>query len=183
VNVSPTILLIGLRGSGKSTVGRALAAIFGRPFADLDELTPRLLGCETVREAWERFGEQEFRRAESEALENFLQNGGSGVLALGGGTPTAPGAREEIERAQRSGRVRVVYLREAPSVLRERLSRSGPGPDRPSLTGGDPLDEIEAVFAARDGVYVALADFTVSGAGDVRQTAQSIAQLIGKGGG
>ncbi len=151
----PNVLLIGLRGSGKSTVGRALAGDLRAPFADLDDDVLTLVGASTVREAWERSGEASFREAEARALAARLGSRGA-VVALGGGTPTAPGADALIERARREGAARVAYLRAEPATLRARLSADDP--DRPSLTGADPLAEIERVFGARDEPYRRLAD-------------------------
>lgn len=153
-----TLILMGLRGSGKSTIGRAMAEHRGVTFADLDDATPAVLGCATVAHAWARHGEAAFRRAEVAALEAVLRRGVE-VLALGGGTPTAPGAAEALRRARQAG-ASLVYLRAQPTVLRSRLEGSGLA-HRPSLTGADPLDEIEEVFQARDPLYLGLADRVV----------------------
>jgi shikimate kinase len=153
------LLLIGLRGSGKTTIGREVAARTGMRFVDLDDVTLLALGAASVKEAWSRFGEAGFRRAEVEALRNAL-GGEDQVVALGGGTPTAPGALELIRAAQQAGTAEVVYLRTAPSTLRSRLE--GQVGDRPSLTGADPLVEIDVVFAKRNRAYLALADAVVN---------------------
>lgn len=150
-----TILLIGLRGSGKSTLGRELADWLGLGFADLDDLTLRSMGFASVKEAWAQAGEAAFRAAEAQSLRDAIgaceEQGG--VIALGGGTPTAPGAEVCI----RGSDAVTVYLRGEPSLLKARLS-GGASDDRPSLTGGDPVAEIETVFARRDPMYSALAD-------------------------
>ncbi len=154
----PNLLILGLRGSGKSTVGRALANAQGRPFVDLDEQTPRLLGARDVAWAWSRFGQRAFREAEARALDEALEGAGR-IVALGGGTPTAPGAAAAIERAASEGRAIVAYLRCRPDVLRARLGAQGAGGarERPSLTGAGMLEEIDEVFAVRDGLYTRLA--------------------------
>src|SRR5690349_2822005 len=103
------VLLIGLRGSGKTTIGRTLAERLSLSFADLDDLTVKALGATTVSEAWRTHGEAAFRRAEATALKIRITTD-SQVLALGGGTPTAPGAGDVIRAAQKQG-ARVVYLR------------------------------------------------------------------------
>jgi shikimate kinase len=153
------LVLIGLRGSGKTTLGRAAAARLGREFVDLDAVTPGLLGANTVREAWAAHGEGAFRGAELRALEGVLAAGGR-VVALGGGTPTAPGAEELLSKARAEGRAVVVYLRAGADELRRRLSGAD-NADRPALMGEDPLAEIERVLAARDGLYLSLADEVV----------------------
>ena len=147
------LILMGLRGSGKTTVGRLMAERVGRVFVDLDDVTPRRLGVSTVREAWDRFGQPAFREAEAAALAEQLAADGL-VLSLGGGTPTAPGAADMLRQA--ASRDRVVYLRASPRGLRNRLAATEMG-SRPAITGGDPLDEMERVWTARDPLYRELA--------------------------
>lgn len=166
---------MGLRASGKSTFGRAIAARFGVRFIDLDEVTSAFLGCEGVREAWDRFGEGGFRRAEAEALSAALQDDAC-VIALGGGTPTAPGAFELLESWREAGRALIVYLRCAPETLRGRLRAMGDVGlhHRPSLTGAPALLEIESVFAARDPVYRSLASLIVEEAASADEVLTAI---------
>ena len=152
---SAHLVLIGLRAAGKSTVGAALAARCGLPFVDLDEHTRRRLGCTTIREAFERAGEIAFRQAESEALAAALGAPAS-VLALGGGTPTAPGAADRLAEARRDGRAFVIFLDLPVEVLAARLRRQEG--DRPSLTGRGVVEEIGELAAARRPLYAALAD-------------------------
>ena len=153
------VALIGLRASGKSTVGRMVARTLGRGFVDLDDVTPQLLGCADVREAWSRHGVDAFRAAEARALAQVLTGAGR-VLALGGGTPEAPGASDALRAARGAGRAVVVYLRAPAETLRDRL-RGDDNANRPSLTGKGLLDEIEEVLARRDGLYTSLADLVV----------------------
>ncbi|MBL8761929.1 MAG: shikimate kinase [Phycisphaerae bacterium] len=146
------VYLLGLRGSGKSTLGRALASRLRVLFVDLDDVTASLLKCATPAEALNKHGHAAFRSAEVRAL---LSPGvaRAKVVALGGGTPTAPGAPEAL----RKGAATLVYLRATPATLRTRLERTDLS-SRPSLTGSDVLAEIEAVFERRDPIYLALAD-------------------------
>lgn len=168
------LVLMGLRGSGKSTLGGRLALEHGLRFIDLDERTPAVLGARTVAEAWARFGEPAFREAEVRALKAAIAED-PGVLALGGGTPTAPGAAEIIRGLKgQVGTVRVVYLRASAAVLGARLRASGMA-GRPSLTGADPIGEVAAVLAARDPLYVSLADVVVDVGGVSEQ--ESLADL------
>lgn len=168
-----TIVLMGLRGSGKSTVGRHLASWGGRPFIDLDDVTAQLLGGNSVQAVWSRYGEVAFREAEVRALEEALRNKGA-VIALGGGTPTAPGAAAILKRERDAGRCRVIYLAATAQNLRERL-RGADNSDRPSLTGADPLEEIEAVLAARDGLYREVAGEVI--ATDGRESLEIAAEI------
>lgn len=155
------IVLMGLRGSGKSTVGALLAGRLGVPFVDLDDRTLEALRRAhpdqrfvAVADAWRAVGEPAFRAAECEALRAALGEGRV-VLALGGGTPTAPGAPALLESAKRTGAT-IFYLRAEPALLRERLAASGEAATRPSLTGRGTLEEIEAVLAAREPLYQSL---------------------------
>lgn len=170
-------MLIGLRGSGKSTLGRALAAAQGRVFVDLDEVTPRVMGMASVAEAWSARGEAAFRAAEAKALEEVMEERGA-VVALGGGTPTAPGCAEKLLEARRAGRVVIAYLRATPGDLRERL-RGRMDASRPSLTGRDPLDEIDEVFAARDPLYQRLATRMVENLRSVEDGVERLGDWVG----
>lgn len=159
----PIVVLMGLRASGKTTLGRALAACLGREFVDLDDRTLARLGDATITDAFRRAGEPAFRAAEADALRAALDERAI-VLALGGGTPTAPGAETALRGAQAGGLAWICYLRCEPDALRRRLrDAGGAGTGRPSLTGADPLDEIERVYDARDPLYRALADVVVEG--------------------
>lgn len=177
VEREPNLILIGLRGSGKSTLARALARRQGRIAIDLDDLTPGYLGCATVGEAWNLHGQGAFREAEFQALSQALAANMGAVIALGGGAPTAPGAADLIEAAIREGRAVVVYLRDTPRTLADRLRAlpKGPGPSRPSLTGADPIDEIAAVFAQRDPLYSRLATRTLNDSDSLESVLDALA--------
>jgi len=171
----PTILLIGLRGSGKTTLGLLLAESLGVGFWDLDALTLDAMGHRTVTEAWDQMGEPAFREAETAALERVIrqQQQHGGVIALGGGTPTAPGAEEVI----RESGAETVYLRADPALLKLRLQH-GAGADRPSLTGADSLEEIDQVFNDRDARYRVLADHVVALSAH-EQPGETLERLVG----
>lgn len=173
------IVLMGLRGSGKSTVGGLLAQDLGREFVDLDDRTLDLLrqerGAASIADAFERFGEPCFREAEARALgEQLEQDGRWVVLALGGGTPTAPGAADHLRG---SGAV-VVYLRYEPTILATRL-KDQVDARRPALTErGDTILEMQEVFDRRDPLYRSLATVEVSTEGDAREVAQCVRRAI-----
>ena len=151
-------MLLGLRGAGKSTLGPMIGARAGLPFVDLDDRTRESLGHATVADAWRTLGEPAFRDAEVRALRAAL-NDPVCVLALGGGTPTAPGAADVLRTAARARRITIMYLHAPPDALRARL-REGDA-NRPSLTGQGVLDEINAVYRARDPLYRSLATHIV----------------------
>lgn len=171
------LVLLGLRGSGKSTIGRA-AALSGSPavpFVDLDDFVAQRAGVESIAALWARDGEPSFRRQEAAALREALApaTGTPAILALGGGTPTAPGAIDTLTNARGAHSLVLVYLHAAPEVLRSRLARTDlsrrpallPGAARAGAAGageaGDPLAEIGAVYAARDPLYRRLADHVI----------------------
>ena len=154
------VILIGLRGSGKTTIGRLLARGLRTSFVDLDDRTPAVLGATSVADAWAAHGEPAFRHAETTALAAVLSEP-PGVLALGGGTPTAPGAADLLRTASERGAT-VIYLRGTPASLAARLARSH-NAHRPSLTGhaANSIEEITKVFEARDPLYRTIATDTL----------------------
>lgn len=167
----PVLVLMGLRGSGKTSLCKALELRTGAACIDLDDRTRAAMGVATVAEAFASQGQAAFRAAEVEALRaafDELRPGegrgepapAEGIIALGGGTPTAEGAVGVLRQAQSAGRGLLVYLRATPETLRSRLA--APDADRPSLTGADTVAEIEAVFAQRDPLYRRLADAEVA---------------------
>ena len=167
------IALMGLRGSGKSTVGRRLAEQVGRPFVDLDQRALALLGAATVSEAWARSGEPAFRAAELSALERLLEDEPEAVVALGGGT----GMIEGFERATRD-RARLVYLRATPAVLAERISDGDR--DRPALKGESATGEMQSVFAERDPRYRELAAVVVDASGSVEDVLERVLEGLNR---
>lgn len=100
-----------------------------------------------------------FRLAETRALANALKCVTPQVIALGGGTPTAPGAADVL-RAAKQGQARMIYLRAQPATLQARLRQSDTT-TRPSLTGASVIDEVPVLFAQRDGLYRDLAAHTL----------------------
>jgi shikimate kinase len=149
------ILLIGLRGSGKSAVGRLLAEQLNRPFVDLDDRVLATFNEPTVAAVWSVHGEQAWRAAEARLLGELLDQS-VGVIALGGGTPMIDAARCVLEAARASGTATIIYLRCDAAELQRRLTAvTG---DRPSLTGADPVQETPDVLQSREPVYRRLAD-------------------------
>lgn len=160
----PDLILLGLRGSGKTTLAARLGRELSRPVIDLDERTPGYAGCATVAETFQRLGEPGFRDAEARALADVLDAQDADaprVIALGGGTPTAitldgRRAADLLREAQQAGRCVVVYLRLTPGALRARLHGSD-NTHRPPLIAASATEEVEAVFLARDPLYRNLA--------------------------
>jgi len=151
----PHIVLIGLRGCGKSTLGKQLADALGRPFLDLDTLVSKRMGMDGPGTIIEQHGIERFREEEAAALKSTIDQPTS-VLALGGGTPTAPGAMDLLV----GERVRVIYLQATPATLADRLKQTD-NTNRPALVGSDPVSEISELFDQRDGIYQNLAESIV----------------------
>jgi shikimate kinase len=116
-----------MMGSGKTTVGRLLAARLGTGFADTDEEVESRAGI-AVQEMFTLRGEEAFRRAESEALGILLAHGGPGVVAVGGGAVLSESNRQMMRRE-----ATVVWLRASVGTLAERV---GSGEGRPLLADG-----------------------------------------------
>ena len=149
------ICLIGLRASGKSSVGRLLGQRLGVPFWDLDEQLARAKGTpgESAGGLLERVGQARFREYEAAALRSALENGGPGVLATGGGVILDPANREQLRRASFC-----VWLRASPGELLRRALEDGQA--RPALTDLSPAMEVEQLAREREAYYQACADLS-----------------------
>jgi shikimate kinase len=147
------LVLVGIPGAGKSTVGRELARRLEWPFVDLDDDIIARAGL-SVREIFAAYGEQRFRALEREATERLAQNASPMVIAPGGGWIAVPGLVELLRPPSR-----LVWMRISPARALDRL-----GPDvasRPLLAGSDPLAALTALAAARETFYLQ-ADHTLS---------------------
>lgn len=166
MSAHPTLALMGMRGSGKSTLGRALAAALGRSFVDLDHAVAGRAGERTAGAVIRNHGIGFFRALEASTLTAVFDAVPGCVLALGGGTPTAPGAEELLRHAQRTTALSIAYLRATPATLAGRLTLD-PSTDRPPLVAdaADPLEEVAILFAQRDPLYKQLANTVVEADG------------------
>lgn len=155
---SPRIILLGLRTSGKTTLGARAAQALGLSFLDLDDLTARVLSQPSAGDAIRNLGLPAFRAGEVRALA-MPEATSVGVLSLGGGTPTDPGARAVLAALQKSGS-RIIYLRARPETLKARMAATDLA-TRPSLTGKGPIDEVDQIFRERDPIFKSVADTTI----------------------
>jgi shikimate kinase len=163
------LFLIGYRGSGKSTVGASLAAVLNRPFLDTDAWIEQY-AHRSISEIFSSDGEEAFRDLETFAIEQLLREP-SLVVSLGGGAVLRARNRELLRQ---SGRI--VWLRAEPEVLAQRLSADSiRGVFRPSLTGEDPIREIEHVLATRTPIYQTLCDWELETGG---RTPSELARAI-----
>lgn len=143
--------LIGLPGSGKSTVGRHLARRLALPFVDSDHVVEQRLGC-PIRQYFEREGEAAFRDVE-EAVIDELSLAQTGILATGGGA-----VLREANRRHLRERGLVVYLKSSPDELFRRLRHDR---NRPLLQVADPLARLRDLYAIRDPLYRETAHFSI----------------------
>jgi shikimate kinase len=148
--VPRTIVLVGMRGSGKTTLGRELAARLGRRFVDVDELIEGLAG-RTADAVLAQDGEPAFRALEARALGLAAEQPG-GVVASGGGSVLLGEAFARLRRG-----ALVAFLDAPPEVLERRASVR----PRPALTGLSPRAEIEALRARRLPLYREAADVVI----------------------
>lgn len=143
--------LIGLPGSGKSTVGRQLARRIALPFFDSDHVIEQRLGC-SIREFFEREGEERFRDIEAKVLEE-LTAGPASVVSTGGGSVLRAENRERLHQ-----RGSVVYLRSTPEEVFRRLRYDR---NRPLLQVADPLQRLRDLYTVRDPLYRETAHFVI----------------------
>lgn len=162
-----TLWLVGMMGSGKTTVGELLAAQLRVPFYDSDRAVEARAGT-TIAGIWEREGEDRFRLLESAEIAE-LATSEQGVVATGGGAVLDPSNRDLMRS---SGTV--VWLRSSVEGLLERL---GEGGSRPLLGGDDPAMVLTDILAAREDIYREISDVVVDVDG---RTPQSIAEEVGR---
>ncbi len=149
---SAHVVLVGLMGSGKTTVGKKAARLLGRRFLDADvELEART--GRSVAAWFEHEGEDGFRVAEARLLVDLLGERDPVVVGAGGGVVVTAANRERLGHRDTA----VVYLHAEPAFL---ASRARAKPHRPLLTG-DPADVLTEMYAARDGWYRQVADAVV----------------------
>jgi shikimate kinase len=175
-----SIALIGFRGAGKSTVGRALAERLQQPFIDTDHWIEQSTGM-TIRELFSRHGEARFRELETDAIRLAL-DGPSAVISVGGGALLNPENRRRLgERAV------CIWLRATPRTLRNRIQADPlTASQRPPLTERGVSDEIESVLGLRTSLYAdtahAIVDTDEKSIDAVTQEVAAAARAIEQGG-
>lgn len=161
------IVLIGLPGTGKSAIGRRVAAALGRDFVDTDELVEQRTGLSAAEHNL-RGGDAGFRAVERQAIPEACQRPGT-VIATGGGAVIEPANRALLWRHGT-----VVWIRVRSSVLVERL-RADPVP-RPNLQPYR-VERIDELLAAREPFYRA-ADVWIEGEDDPKRLAAYVVMLL-----
>lgn len=169
------VYLVGGRGAGKTTLGRALSASRGFDFADLDEELCRDMGMDVATivsaQGWEGFRAHESRILRK-LTQNFLDNANHVALACGGGI---------VERGENITYMRekglVVWLDQPLATQIERLEKDARPDQRPSLTGRDMFAELGEIMRRRKPLYAQCAHLRLDSAMDQEQICQRIVEF------
>ena len=145
------LALVGMPGSGKSTVGRQLARKLGVGFVDCDQVIEMRIGM-PIKDFFASQGEVAFRDIESQVIDDMTRTA-CGVLATGGGAVLKEANRELLRE-----RTQVIYLRVQPEEIFRRLKNDQ---QRPLLQVDDPKLKIQQLFEERDPYYQAAAHFVI----------------------
>jgi shikimate kinase len=149
--MAPKAVLVGMPGSGKSTIGRRLAKAMGVPLLDTDVQIVETSG-RTIAEIFETDGEPGFRRIEEEVIRTALAEH-DGIVSLGGGAVTSPGVRDAL-----AGHT-VVFLEIGAA---EGIRRTTSGAVRPLLAGGDAAEKYRKLMAERVPLYRRVATMRIN---------------------
>jgi shikimate kinase len=144
LRIDKALVLVGLMGTGKSTVGKRLAGRLHLPFVDADSEIERAAGL-SISEIFDRFGEDQFRDGERRVIARLL-DGRPKVIATGGGAFMQADTRELILR-----KARAIWLDADLDVLTERVGRRDGS--RPLLRNRDPREVLAELAAVRNPIY------------------------------
>ena len=147
------IILVGLMGAGKSTVGRRLANKLDKKFIDADKEIEDAAGC-SVSDIFELYGEKEFRRLELRVIERLMDGNSGYVLSTGEGAFITDKVRTRIEE---SSNITSIWLKADIEILFDRTSRTN---KRPLLEVENPKETLEKLLSEREHIYQQ-ADMTV----------------------
>lgn len=158
------LVLVGMMGTGKSTVGEILAARLGRAFCDSDAVIVEKVGL-SVPEIFSERGEEDFRAEEAKVISDLLAGPGPAVISLGGGSVVDPATREILKHHT------VVWMTADLDRLKERL-KDGDG--RPMLATGVG-ESLERLSRERAPLYAEVAQMCVD---TTDRTPEEVAELI-----
>ncbi len=150
------IILIGIRGTGKSTVGKLLSRRLKRDFIDSDIYIESFTG-KTIKRIFEEDGEEGFREIEASVIAK-LSKLDNKIIAAGGGAILRT---DNVRHFKNNGFL--VLLEATPEIIYERVTQDEKTTQqRPSLTNKKPLDEIKHLITKREHAYKNAADFTIN---------------------
>jgi XRE family aerobic/anaerobic benzoate catabolism transcriptional regulator len=161
------IALIGLRGGGKSTLGKLLAERLNVPFIELDKEIEKRSGA-SLSEIFDMFGQETFRRAEREALDDVLRRHESFVIATSGSIVTEPGTLELLLAS-----CLTVWVKAEPQEHMKRVMAQGDM--RPMANSARAMEDLISILRSREPLY-AKAEIALSTSG--RTPAQAAAELL-----
>ena len=141
--MNKNIVLVGLMGAGKTSVGRLLAEKLGIEFYDTDDVIENEAGCSIV-DIFSQKGEQAFRELEKKTILKLSQKSGN-IISTGGGSLEN---EENLKNLKKNGLI--VYLKASPEVLYERIKNQK---NRPLLKNGSPLKTLKELLEKREQAY------------------------------
>jgi XRE family aerobic/anaerobic benzoate catabolism transcriptional regulator len=166
----PRIALVGLRGAGKSTLGRKLAEGLGAPFVELDHEVEKEAGAK-LGEVFAMYGQDAFRRFERRALERVLREEPRAVIAVGGSLVTDPGTYDLLLAS-----CRCIWLKTSPE---EHMSRViAQGDMRPFKGRAAALGEIKKLLTDRDALYARAAAAIDTSGKTVKQSLEQLRKAL-----
>ncbi|HEI6926016.1 TPA: shikimate kinase AroL [Yersinia enterocolitica] len=168
--MTQTIFMVGARGAGKTTIGKALAQALGYRFIDTDLFMQQTLQS-SVAEIVAREGWDGFRLRESMALQTVTAP--KTVVATGGGAVLSHDNRTFMR--QHGG---IIYLRASANVLAERLAEDPEDAQRPSLTGKPIVEEMLDVLASREPLYQEVAHHVLDATQPPEEVVEQILHIL-----
>jgi shikimate kinase len=163
------LVLVGLMGVGKSTVGRRLARRLGLTFVDSDAAIEDAAGLSPA-EVFERYGETDFRDGERRLVARLVDEGSVRVIATGGGAYVDPRTRELL-----NARAITIWLDAPVDILTERTARRD---TRAQLRNGDPRETLERLLDERRSSYEQAHIHVKSGAGAHKDVVDAILRAL-----
>ncbi|MFQ5963189.1 MAG: shikimate kinase [Candidatus Scalinduaceae bacterium] len=150
------IVLIGFRGTGKSTVGKLLADRLKRDYVDTDEYIEGVTG-KTIKYIFKEEGEEGFRKTEADAVAK-LSKMDDKIIAAGGGVVLR---NDNVKKLKNNGFL--ILLEATPEIIHNRIKQDVKTTNqRPSLTSKKPFDEIKHLIEQRQQLYENAADYTIN---------------------